>query len=196
MHSLIIFASGKGSNAAAIIDYFRDNGKVRVALIVTNRADAGVVALAEQEHIPFLIVSKARLAERLFIEQLLAYRPSLLVLAGFLLQVPDAVIEAFRHRIINIHPALLPAYGGKGMYGRHVHGAVLTAGEAASGITIHRVDEVYDNGEILLQARCPVMTGDTAETLAARIHRLEHFYYPRAIGYLLGEADAASSAAG
>jgi len=185
MHSLIIFASGQGTNARAIIDYFKIHGGASVRLIVTNKADAGIVDLALEKHIPYLITDKKRLSETLILEELEAYNPSLIILAGFLLKIPRSIIEAFPGKIINIHPALLPAYGGKGMWGHHVHDAVLAANEPHSGITIHRVDEVYDNGTTLLQASCPVMPGDTREQLAARIHKLEHYYYPRAIDFLL-----------
>lgn len=185
MHSIIIFASGRGSNAAAIIDHFKRNGKAKVALVVTNKADAGIVAIAEKEHIPFVIIDRNTISGTLLVEQILEYKPSLLVLAGFLWKIPASLLKAFPGRIINIHPALLPSYGGKGMYGHHVHHAVLDAQDAESGITIHHVNEVYDSGNIILQARCPVAPGDTADTLAARVHKLEHYYYPRTIEYLL-----------
>lgn len=188
MHSLIIFASGRGSNAAAIIDYFRINPVAKVDLIVSNKTDAGVLDIAKKEHIPFLIVDKTTFNQQLLIDQLSAYNPSLIVLAGFLWKIPDGIIAAFRSKIINIHPALLPAYGGKGMYGHHVHNAVLAAKQKESGITIHYVDEVYDSGDIVVQARCRVLEDDNADSLAARIHRLEHFFFPRAIEYLLTDA--------
>ena len=188
-HSLIIFASGKGSNAQAIIDYFRLNGKARVSLIVSNKAEAGVLDIARREHIPFLIVDKVSFRETMLIEQLQEHKPTLIVLAGFLWKIPDAVIQAFPDNIINIHPALLPNYGGKGMYGHHVHNAVVAARDAESGITIHYVNEVYDSGNVILQARCKVEADDTADTLAARIHRLEHFYFPRSIEFLLDNLD-------
>ena len=185
MHRLIVFASGRGSNARAIIDYFKKNGGAEVALIVTNKADAGVIDIARAEDIPYIVAKGQQLKEHLFIEELFSYNPSLIVLAGFLLKIPEGIIETFRNRIVNIHPALLPKWGGKGMWGHHVHGAVLEAGELQSGITIHLVDEEYDRGATLLQATCPVLPGDDADTLAGRIHRLEHFYYPRAIRFLL-----------
>jgi phosphoribosylglycinamide formyltransferase-1 len=185
MHSIIIFASGRGSNAEAIINYFKQNGKAHVALIVSNKSNAGVLDIAKREHIPFLVTDKQSFRETLIIDQLEEYKPALLVLAGFLWKVPEGVINAFPGKIINIHPALLPGYGGKGMYGHHVHNAVLEAGDEESGITIHYVNEVYDNGNIILQARCPVHKDDTADKLAARINKLEHYYYPRAIEFLL-----------
>jgi len=186
MHSLIIFASGRGSNAAAIIDHFKQNGQAHVALIVSNNADAGVLDIARAEHIPYLVIDKTTIKESLLIEQMQDYKPSLVVLAGFMWKVPDAIVAAFADKIINIHPALLPAYGGKGMYGHHVHHAVLQAGETETGITIHYVNEHYDEGNIIMQARCKVLPGDSADTLADRIHSLEHFYFPRAIEFLLG----------
>jgi phosphoribosylglycinamide formyltransferase-1 len=185
MHSLIIFASGNGSNAAAIIGYFKKTGVAKVALIVSNKADAGVLELAKAEQIPFLIIDRNTFNDTLIIEQIQEYKPSLIVLAGFLWKMPDHFVAAFPHRIINIHPALLPLYGGKGMYGHHVHNAVLNAGEKESGITIHYVNEKYDSGSIVLQARCEVREGDTANVLARRIHALEHYYYPKAIEFLL-----------
>lgn len=187
MHSLIIFASGKGSNAQAIIDYFKANRKAKVALIVSNKADAGVLDIARAEHIPFLVVDKITFNETLLVEQIQDLKPSLIVLAGFLWKIPDQVIHAFRDKIINIHPALLPSYGGKGMYGHNVHNAVLAAKEKESGITIHHVNEVYDDGNTIMQAHCHVSPDDTADSLAARIHSLEHFYFPRTIEFLLGE---------
>jgi phosphoribosylglycinamide formyltransferase 1 len=185
MQSVIIFASGTGTNAAAIIEYFNTGNKATVALIVCNNPDAGVLEIATKNHIPFLLIDRKTIHEALLLEQLQSYDPALIVLAGFMWKIPADVIAAFPGKIINIHPALLPAYGGKGMYGHHVHNAVLAAGESESGITIHYVNEAYDEGNILLQARCPVLPGDSAHQLAARIHRLEHFYYPRLIDFML-----------
>lgn len=185
MHSLIIFASGKGSNAAAIIDYFKQTGLAKVSLIVSNKPDAGVLNIAEKENIPTLIIDRQSFKDASVLETLKSYQPSLIILAGFLWKVPDTLVAAFPNRIINIHPALLPKYGGKGMYGHHVHHAVLASAEKSSGITIHYVDEAYDSGDIIVQASCPVIPTDTADTLAARIHSLEHFFFPRAIEFLL-----------
>lgn len=185
MHSLVIFASGAGSNAAAIIDYFKKNGKARVSLIVSNKAEAGVLDIARREEIPFLIIDKKTFAETLLIEQINDCKPSLIVLAGFLWKIPEALIHAFPGKIINIHPALLPNYGGKGMYGHHVHDAVIAAKDQESGITIHYVNEHYDEGNTILQARCKVASTDSPADLAKNIHKLEHFYFPRAIEFLL-----------
>lgn len=188
-HSLILFASGRGSNAQAIIDYFKGNGKAKVSLIVSNKADAGVLDIARKEHIPFLVVDRETFRETLLIEQLQEYKPSLIVLAGFLWKIPDAMVQAFPDKIVNIHPALLPNYGGKGMYGHNVHNAVIAAKDAESGITIHYVNEVYDSGNVIVQARCKVEANDSADTLAARIHHLEHYYFPRTIEFLLDNLD-------
>jgi phosphoribosylglycinamide formyltransferase-1 len=187
MHSLIIFASGRGSNTAAIIDHFKKSSEAHIALIVTNKADAEVLEIARNEHIPFLIIDRQSFKETLLLDQLQEYKPSLIILAGFLWKIPDTLVQAFPRRIINIHPALLPGYGGKGMYGHNVHDAVLAAKEKESGITIHYVNEVYDNGGIIMQARCRVQETDSADELAARIHKLEHFYFPRVIEFLLEE---------
>ena len=187
MHSLVIFASGTGTNANAIIEHFKKSGKARVSLIVSNNAQAGVVDIAMREEIPFLIVDRKTFHETLLIEQLKDQNPSLIILAGFLWKIPESVIHAFPDRIINIHPAILPGYGGKGMYGTKVHNAVLAARDKESGITIHYVSEVYDEGNIILQARCSVIENDTADELASRIHKLEHFYYPRTVEYLLDQ---------
>ena len=187
MHSIIIFASGKGSNAQAIIDHNKRTGQAQVALIVTNNVNAGVLDIAERERIPFLIINKHTLNETLLVDQLEDIKPSLIVLAGFMWKVPEKIVHTFHNKIVNIHPALLPSYGGKGMYGEHVHKAVIAAKERESGSTIHYVNEVYDSGDIILQARCNVTAGDTADTLAQRIHQLEHFYYPRAIEFLLNQ---------
>jgi len=182
---LIIFASGTGTNAGAIIEHFKNNGKAKVALIVSNNANAGALDIARREDIPFLVISRQTFREMLLVEQLSDYKPSLVILAGFMWKIPEKIVHTFPGRIINIHPALLPDYGGKGMYGQHVHQAVIAAKEHESGITIHYVNEHYDKGDIILQARCPVNENDTPGELAGRIHKLEHFYYPRAIEFLL-----------
>ena len=186
MQSLVIFASGTGTNTRAIINYFRGNKAVTISLIVTNNPDAGVLDIARTEEIPFLVVNKKTFHETLMIEQIQAYNPDLLVLAGFLWKIPESLINAFhKARIINIHPALLPAYGGKGMYGAHVHEAVIRDKQPESGITIHWVNQNYDEGNTILQVRCSVAITDTPNTLASRIHKLEHYFLPRTIEFLL-----------
>jgi len=182
MSHLVIFASGAGSNAQQIINYFRDSAKAKVALIVCNKSGAGVLSIAEKENIPALLIEKDRFFRGdAYLPELQKIRTDLIVLAGFLWKIPQTLIDAYPRRIINIHPALLPKYGGKGMYGQYVHEAILNAGEMESGITIHYVDEHYDNGDIIFQTACPVMEGDTPETLARRIHQLEHLHYPTII---------------
>lgn len=185
MHQLILFASGRGSNVQAIIDFFERNNKVKAALIVCNKEQAGVLDIAAKHHIPTLMIDRNSFKEPAFVDQLKSYQPSLLVLAGFLWKVPEGVVQAFPNKIINIHPALLPKYGGKGMFGSHVHQAVVDAGDKESGITIHYVNEHYDEGATILQAHCVVTQEDSQETLAGKIHQLEHYYFPRAIEFLL-----------
>jgi formyltetrahydrofolate-dependent phosphoribosylglycinamide formyltransferase len=179
---LAIFASGAGSNAQKIIDHFRNHSSVKVSLIVCNNPLAGVLQIANTEGIPVLLIEKEKfLRGDAYIKEIKEHKISFIVLAGFLWKIPAALINMYPGRIINIHPALLPKYGGKGMYGQAVHQAVINAGENESGITIHYVDEVYDNGKTIFQARCPVISSDTAESLAQRIHKLEHEHYSKVI---------------
>jgi phosphoribosylglycinamide formyltransferase-1 len=179
---IAVFASGAGSNAAQIINWFHTHQTIRVALIVCNKPEAGVLKIAAQENIPSLIIDKEKFFHSdVYIKELKENKIDFIVLAGFLWKIPAALIKAFPERIINIHPALLPKHGGKGMYGNYVHQAVLDNKETQSGITVHYVDEVYDNGKIIFQATCPVLENDTAATLAQRIHTLEHKHYPGVI---------------
>jgi phosphoribosylglycinamide formyltransferase-1 len=183
---LVIFASGAGSNAQQMINYFRDSKLAKVELIVCNKAGAGVISIAEKENIPVLLIEKGRFfGGDAYLPELQKRHTDLIVLAGFLWKIPQILIDAYPRRIINIHPALLPKYGGKGMYGQYVHEAILNAGEMESGITIHYVDEHYDNGDIIFQTACPVLEDDTPERLAHRIHQLEHLHYPIIIEELL-----------
>lgn len=177
--SLVIFASGAGSNAQQIINYFRSSPIAEVALIVCNKPGAGVISIAEKENIPVLLIDKERFFRGDgYVPEFQKLKTNLIILAGFLWKIPQTLIDDYPRRIINIHPALLPKYGGKGMYGQYVHEAILNAGEVESGITIHYVDEHYDNGDIIFQTACPVLEDDSAETLARRIHKLEHLHYP------------------
>lgn len=179
---LAIFASGSGTNAQQLMEYFAGNPAIRVSLVVSNKPEAFVLTRAANLKVPSLVIEKERFFRGdAYVTELQQQGIDFLVLAGFLWKVPSALIAAYPNRIINIHPALLPKYGGKGMYGNHVHTAVIEAGEKESGITIHYVDEQYDHGGTIFQATCPVMAGDTAETLAARIHELEHAHYPRVV---------------
>ena len=183
---LVIFASGAGSNAQQIIHYFRNSELGRVGLIVCNKTGAGALAIAEKENIPALLIERERFFRGdAYLPELQKIPADLIVLAGFLWKIPQILIDAYPRRIINIHPALLPKYGGRGMYGQYVHEAILNAGEMESGITIHYVDEHYDNGDIIFQTACPVLDSDTPEVLAQRIHQLEHLHYPRVIEEVL-----------
>lgn len=176
---LVIFASGAGSNAARIIQHFHSGSFARVVAIVCNKEGAGVVNIAKTADIPVIMIERERFFRvDAYLPELQALRPDLIVLAGFLWKIPTALVAAFPQRIINIHPALLPKYGGKGMYGAHVHTAVVEAGEKESGITIHLVDEHYDHGDHLFQVSCPVLPGDSPQDLAARISTLEHAHFP------------------
>lgn len=182
MNRIAIFASGTGSNAEKIIHYFNHHPSTRVALVISNKPGAGVLSIASATGIPTLVIEKDRfLNGDSYVPALQAQGITFIVLAGFLWKMPARLVEAWRGRIINIHPALLPKYGGKGMYGKHVHTAVIAAGEKESGISIHYVDEIYDHGEIILQVSCPVTSADTPELLAEKIHALEHANYPRVI---------------
>ncbi len=179
---IAIFASGAGSNAQKIIEYFQNNTNITVALIVCNKQRAGVVQIAAENHIPVLLIEKDRFfSSDIYVAALKEAHIDFIVLAGFLWKIPGELIKHYRNKIINIHPALLPKFGGKGMYGANVHEAVIAAGEKESGITIHYVDEHYDNGDIILQATCTVTPTDTADTLAEKIHRLEHENFARVI---------------
>ncbi len=179
---IAIFASGVGSNAQKIIDHFRNHSSIRIVLIVSNKPGAGVLDMAVKEGIPTLIIEKQRFFEGdAYLPEMEDLSVDLIVLAGFLWHVPAALVQKYRGHIINIHPALLPDFGGKGMYGHHVHEAVLAAGKKESGISIHLVDEVYDNGLVLFQATCPVHDNDTIESLTSRIHELEHTHFAKII---------------
>ncbi len=177
--NIAIFASGGGSNAKAIITASQNNDVAyQVALIVTNNPTAGVLQIAKDNNISTLIIDKQTFYHTNNYTQLLQQHSiDLVVLAGFLWKVPVGLVQAFNQKIINIHPALLPKYGGKGMYGNAVHEAVIANNDTQSGITIHQVNEVYDDGKILLQATCAIAPNANAATLAAHIHQLEHQHY-------------------
>jgi len=177
---IALFASGKGSNAQAIIDYLTDSEQLEVALIATNNKNAGVLEIAQAAHIPALIFSREEFTnESFFMEQL--KEVDYIVLAGFLWLIPAYLIKHFPDKIINIHPALLPKYGGRGMYGMKVHQTVCENKEAETGITIHFVNEHYDEGGIVLQEKVAVSADDTPEVIAQKVHMLEHYFYPRCI---------------
>lgn len=179
MKRLAIFASGSGTNAENIADYFTGNSEIDVALVVTNNPSAGVIKRAEKFKIPVLIFSKNDFQEvSSVVTALEEYKIDFVVLAGFLLLVPKAIINQFEGRIINIHPALLPDFGGKGFYGTNVHQKVIETKSLISGITIHHVNEFFDEGKIIFQAACHIDENETAESLAMKIHDLEKMYFP------------------
>lgn len=186
LHCIAIFASGRGSNAEKIIDYFSNNKAVDICLILTNRSKAKVLELADKCNIPTLIPSRDEFYHSdKVIQSLAKYNIDLIVLAGFLWLIPNNLVKAYPNKIVNIHPALLPKYGGKGMYGMNVHNAVHNAGENETGITIHYVNEVYDEGEIIFQAACRLLDSDTPDQIAAKVLALEHHHLPRVIEQLL-----------
>jgi phosphoribosylglycinamide formyltransferase 1 len=184
--NIVIFASGSGSNAQRLMEYFEHHPDIRVAALFANNPKAHALKRAETFHVPAFLFSRDEFYNSsIVLEQVQSFKPDLIVLAGFLWLVPQNFLQAFPNQIINIHPALLPQYGGKGMHGMNVHTAVVTAGDQESGITIHRVNEEYDKGEFVLQERCPVYPGDTPEDLAARILQLEHKYLPEVVEKLV-----------
>lgn len=190
MVKLAIFASGAGSNAAKIIEHFAGNKAVIINLIVSNKKEAGVFGIAAAAHIDTLIINRSSFYETSdCVNELKLRGIDFIVLAGFLWKIPESLIEAYPNRIINIHPALLPNYGGKGMYGNFVHEAVIAAGEKESGITIHYVDAHYDEGDIIFQAKCSIEPTDTPSSLAAKIHALEHANFPVVIEQLLSDLE-------
>jgi phosphoribosylglycinamide formyltransferase 1 len=186
MKRLAIFASGNGSNAQAIVEYFSESREACIVLILTNRKDAFVIERAKALNIPVRVFNREDFYKTEVITQLLINEHiDLVVLAGFLWLLPPSLIQAFPDRIINIHPALLPKYGGKGMYGDKVHAAVIEAGEKESGISIHYVNEHYDQGKVIFQARCEVEINDTPDSLAAKIHKLEYAHFASIIHQVL-----------
>ncbi|MFZ4463480.1 MAG: phosphoribosylglycinamide formyltransferase [Bacteroidales bacterium] len=186
MKRIAIFASGSGTNMQRIAEYFQDNPAVEVSVLVCNKSGAGVIQRAEKLQIPVLMINRSDFYQSDAItKQLIDLQIDLIVLAGFLWLIPDHLLQAFPHRIINIHPALLPKYGGKGMFGEHVHQAVIMANEAESGITIHYVNEHYDEGAVIFQASFRLVSGETPDSLAQRIHQLEYRHFPEVIERLL-----------
>lgn len=182
MKNIVIFASGNGTNAENIIRYFKEKNTAIIRNIITNNPKAGVINRAENLDVPVTVLDKEALQnpEKLLVK-LKDLNTDLIVLAGFLKKIPVEIVTAFPNKIMNVHPALLPKYGGKGMYGMHVHEAVIENKESKSGITIHYVNERYDEGAIIFQAETPVFENDTPESLAERIHKLEHEYFPEIV---------------
>lgn len=188
---LAIFASGAGSNAQKIIDHFRHHTYIKVSLIVSNKPGAGVLQIASKEQIETLVIEKEQFFRgNAYVDELKAAHIDWVILAGFLWKVPASLIQAYPDKIINIHPALLPKYGGKGMYGHFVHEAVIAAREKESGITIHYVDEHFDHGKTIFQAICSIDETDTPLTVAGKVQVLEHAHYPAVIEKLVTENQA------
>ena len=186
--NIAILASGNGTNAENIIRYFRNSGTVNVGLVLSNRKTAFVLERARSLNVPFAYMEKAEWTDGEAVLSLLKDKHiDFVVLAGFLARVPDCILHAYPNKIINIHPSLLPKFGGKGMYGDRVHQAVVAAGETETGITIHYLNEHFDEGETIVQYKCPVLPQDTAEDVAKKVHALEYEYYPQVIARLLSE---------
>ena len=184
MVRIFVFASGSGTNAENIIDYFKNSNSARVTCVLTNNKRAGVLKRAERLGVPAVIFTKEEMKKPVFLKFLQA-EADLIVLAGFLLKVPETIVQAFKGRIINIHPALLPKYGGKGMYGKYVHEAVVANREKESGITIHYVNEKYDDGAVIFQKSVALSPEDTPDDVAEKIHRLEQENFPKVIEQLI-----------
>lgn len=186
MKKIVILASGNGSNAECIMDYFKRNNTIKIALVLSNNPLANVLNRAKKFGISAISFNREALYKDNYVHDILTkINPDLIVLAGFLWLIPTKIIESFSGKIINIHPALLPDFGGKGMYGMHVHNAVIGSGKKESGITIHYVSPEYDKGNIIFQARTTIESTDNPEQLAQKIHKLEHEHFPKEIEKLL-----------
>ena len=186
MKNIAIFASGSGTNAENITRYFANSENVNVAVVLSNNRNVGVHGRVNKLGVPSFVFSREEfIAGVPTLKKLAEYDVCLIVLAGFMNKISDVILQAFPGKIVNIHPALLPKYGGKGMYGMHVHEAVVKAGERESGITIHYINEHYDEGAIIFQASCPVLPSDTPDEVAAKVHALEYAHYPHVIESLL-----------
>lgn len=186
MKKIALLASGSGSNVENIIRYFADSPEFSFPLIISNRKDAYVHERAKKLNVPSVTLSKDEIAGDEILELLRRYEIDSIVLAGFLLKVPEHLIKAYTNKIINIHPALLPKYGGTGMYGHHVHDAVVQNKETETGITIHYVNEHYDEGKIIFQATCQVLPTDSPEDVAKKVHELEYTFFPEVIRKTFG----------
>lgn len=179
---IALFASGSGSNAENIVKYFCNNSKFEFPVIISNKKEAFVHERAKKLGIPSYTFSRDEFFTGSSILDFLNEKEiDAIILAGFLLKVPSVLVDTFPNKIINIHPALLPKYGGKGMYGHHVHNAVAESGDTESGITIHYVNENYDEGNLIFQAKCSILPTDTAETIAEKVHQLEYEFFPKVI---------------
>ncbi len=185
-HNIAIFVSGNGSNCENIIKYFQNDADINISLVISNKADAYALERAKKHDIPTAVVPKSLFSdESKLLPILRQHNIDFIVLAGFLLMIPDFLLAAYPRKIVNIHPSLLPKYGGKGMWGHHVHEAVKVAGETESGITIHWVSEICDGGEIIAQFRTPLSPTDTPDDIADKVHVLEMANYPKVIEQVL-----------
>lgn len=189
MKRIAILASGSGTNAENIITYFKGNNSIRVTKVLSNKRDAKVLERAKRLNVSYKIFDRDQLVNSGDVLQILKESADYVILAGFLWKIPSSIITAFPNKIINIHPALLPKYGGKGMYGMHVHNAVIKNKESKSGITIHFVNENYDEGAIIFQKSIAVLPTDTSEDIAQKIHKLEYKYFPKIIESVILEND-------
>lgn len=192
MKRIAIFASGSGSNAEKICDYFSGRTDVEVTLILTNNPEAGVIKRARRLHIPVVVFDRKTFYDSQRILQLLKKDGiDFIVLAGFMMLIPQFLVEGYTNKIVNIHPALLPKHGGKGMYGHFVHEAVVAAKDTESGITIHFVNERYDEGNIIFQAKCDVLPTDSPDDVASKVQVLEHVHFPRVIDEMISNSGTA-----
>ena len=186
--NVAIFVSGSGTNCENIIRYFQNSPLVHVALVLSNKSDAYALVRAERLNVPTVVVPKAEFGKSDEVLKLLdEHHIDFIVLAGFLLMIPDYLIQAYHRRMMNLHPALLPKFGGKGMYGHHVHEAVKAAGETETGFTVHWVSSVCDGGEIIAQFRTPLLPSDTVDDIAEKEHQLEMKHFPQVIEQVVGE---------
>jgi phosphoribosylglycinamide formyltransferase-1 len=185
MKKIVIFASGSGSNAENIITHFKNNSTAKVVAVLTNNPKAKVIERAENQNVSAVIFNKTELADGTVLKKINDIQPDLIVLAGFLLMFPKEIIANYPNKVINIHPALLPKYGGKGMYGMHVHQAVLENKDKETGITIHYVNEKYDEGAIIFQTSTTIADCKTPEAIVQKVHELEHKHFPEVIARLL-----------
>ena len=187
---IAIFASGSGTNAEEIINYFKNNEHISVSLILSNNANAYVLERAQKHQIPSYVFNRESLYKQRNVDEILKLNGiNFIVLAGFMWLFPERFVKSFPNAIVNIHPALLPKYGGKGMYGSHVHEAVVANKEKESGITIHWVNEEYDKGNIIFQATCQLSPSDTPDMVAEKVHQLEYTHYPRIIEKVIQEKE-------
>lgn len=188
-HKIAILVSGTGTNAINIIEYFEKNSVADVVLVISNKTDALAVEKAQNKGVKTVVFNNESFKKNgTVLDYLMSQSIDFIVLAGFLMKIPNDIIHAYPNKIVNLHPSLLPKYGGKGMYGKHVHGAVIEAQESESGISIHFVNEEYDEGAIIFQAKVSVEKGDSVEVLAKKIQQLEHRFFPKVIEQVISKS--------